>query len=450
MEEGTIRLSYRDGKIVAVDVEDESLSLIQWLVKQKLVPTSQAEKAEEVANSMESDIGSAIVSSGILSPHVYFEKVIVWSLITLGRCMLIEFTNAHFASLAIDPPSVPLGFDRFGSLLQAVREATERGQLEAHFSRQKHHLLVASPMEGFTMEDAKPKPRELRILRAIDGKLTLSNLIDRFGGNEERNRDVLRTIFFAFESGLVIFGADAQLATEEAAAKALVQEWADLQQKDLFALFGVRTLATDEEVLDSYTALAKRFHPDTVREHGAESLRTIKKKLFGYLRESYQEFDTATKRAAYLREHKHDPTRTTHRYRIDMDTFIPVESRLKKADHLASVGQYGEALEHIHKGLMVSAESHELELSRIYLEYLESRQHNHSEPTIGDTIRMIREIMETHGDVARGCSYLGQLYQVAKKTTHALHFYRKALALNPHLTSVQSEINYLEQTQQDP
>ncbi|MEO1234051.1 MAG: hypothetical protein AAFZ18_34665, partial [Myxococcota bacterium] len=203
--DGELALRFRDGKVVEV-WGDGRFSLTRWLLEEAIVTLDQVQEAETHAPSMGGDIGAALVSAGTLAPGVYFEKLLAWATHQVGDALLTDFSARHFVPEDVPAPAIPLGFERFSLPLNALREVTNRGNLERRLLPKRDCPLIPSQVEGMVLEDAKPKPRELRALKAINGAKTLGDLLEEVGGSDERSRDVLRAVLFATEAGFVVFG----------------------------------------------------------------------------------------------------------------------------------------------------------------------------------------------------------------------------------------------------
>ena len=433
---GVIGLQFREGKIVVVDVDDDALSFPAWLIEQNIAASSQIDAAKQLATNMNGDIGGALVSSGTLAPNLYFEKLIAWATVTLGRCALRTFSHVRFKAETIDPPTVPLGFDRFGILFQAVREASDRASLEVKFTDKRDLPLIPSQVEGLTFEDAKPKPRELRVFNAINGVLSLDDLLERFGGDDERNRDILRAVFFATEAGFIIFGVDPKLEAEEAEAAKLTEELRRLANKNRFELFNISATASDREVRQKYTDLAKKYHPDTLRPRCAEALRTAKQNLFSLISEAFETIDTTEKRRQY-RADLESGKATSRTASAKVESTISAETTFKKAEVLMRLKKYDEALQYVDQALGLMPDETEFTIFRVYLRYLDGLKHQSSDGDAQTTARRIAKLMNERGDVARGHLYLGYLYKSLDEVDASIRAFRKVLSFdsgNPEAT----------------
>lgn len=437
-DQGLVKILYRDGKIVTLEVEDQSLSFAQWLIDQGLVtPQKVTEVLAIAATPSKDDIGRAFVSSGALSPNVYYEKVVAWSLATLGHCSLLEFDKTHFRDEPIAPPTISLGFDRLGVFLSAIRETASKDSFISLFNRLMNRPLVPTPVEGFSIEDAKPRPRERRVFKTIDGIFTLSELLHQLGGDDERDRDVLRTVFFSIEAGLVTFAPNEKADLDTAEIKQLEAIWLQLKSQDPFTLFGLSPSSSDKETRDKYNALSAQFHPDSLRPSTSMPLRNLRRRIFNHISVSYQYVDTIDKRDLYRLSSEGSFDEKTRPHTIDIDFLTPIKEHLEKIDKSIDNQKFGLALEQTHKALIIDPKHPELELCRLFLECLPLHQERleHEE-----AIKSITQVIHQHGASVRGYLYLGRLYHHTKALAYSIKCYEKVLTLTPENQSAQIEL----------
>lgn len=428
--DGEVRLSYRDGKIVIVEANDPALSLSTWMVDEHLVTPSQIAEAEEKAPSIGTDLGGALVGAGVISPSIYFEKLRLWATTTIGRCMLRSFTNGGFDLQDVSPPTVPLGFDRFGLLFESLRQVADRKTLELRLLEKRGCPLIPSHIEGVSLEDTKPKPRELRALNAINGVLTLGDVLDQLGGSgDDRTRDVLRAILFATEAGFVIFGQDPIVEKELADARLLEQEYREFRKLNWFELLRVSETSSDEDVRRQYTELAKKYHPNRIR-HGAEvSLREANERLFAIINEAFGALETSDQRYQYA--HDLEAGRAGAADRAHTEAGIEADTYFKKAEILLRMKKYDAAVDQVSDALKRTPSNREFQVFRAYASYLSEYRRGGGEDSVRNAMKAISGIMQYDASIARGYLYLGYLNKALKKDDVSTKYFKKVLELEP-------------------
>lgn len=424
--QGTVRLWLRDGRIVVVETDDPDLSLGRWLVETSVVDERQVEAARSRAESMGGDLGGALVAVGALPPNVYFEKLIAWATVTVGRCLLRPLEQPTFETCEVKAPAIPLGFDRFGLLFEALREVADRATLEKRLLPKRSRPLIPSLVDGVTIEDTKPKPRELRVLNAINGAQTLGDLLDELGGGDERSRDVLRAVLFATEAGFVVFGQDPNLERDLAEVRQLEAVLADLEEKTLFEVFEVSEKSTDEEVRSRYTDLAKKYHPDGLRSDAAPELRAVRDKLFAFVSEGFERLETSDLRYQYALDLEAGRAGASSE-RARVEAALEAETMFKKAEILLRMKKYGEALEHVERALRLAPGDDEFKIFRAYAAYLESARTHQGPSPAHSAIKEISDILKSEANIARGYLYLGYLHKAIDRPEVALRNFRKVL-----------------------
>ncbi|MCA9553872.1 MAG: hypothetical protein KC933_27795 [Myxococcales bacterium] len=118
--DGVITLDFKDGRVVSVSTDIERLSLAGFLLFDELVDQAALDEAAAKAPSMGGDLGGALIALGKVQPHVYFEKYLAWAKKVLGAAVAEPF-EVSFEAGDVATPAVPLGFDRLGAAMDAVR-----------------------------------------------------------------------------------------------------------------------------------------------------------------------------------------------------------------------------------------------------------------------------------------------------------------------------------------
>ncbi len=423
---GEIRLQYREGKIVGLSIDDPDLCFEAWLSSRGLVPEPQLAAARVRSGAFGGDIGAALVAEGALRPDSYFEQRVRWATVTLGRCLLEADAEFEFEPAEVEAPAVPLGFDRYRVLLEAVREAADRTLLEQRTAAWGQAPLIPSQVEGVGIEDLDPRPRELRALNAVNGVLTAAELKKRFGGTEERDREVLRALLFAVGSGFVVLGQDPRMERDRAEAARLERELGELEQKNLFEIFGISERSSDEDVRQRYTDFAKRLHPDGLAPGAAEELRDARERLFAFIGEAFQQIEESDQRYQYALDL--DSGRVGGAAdRAKVEAALEAETLFKKAEILLRVKKYKEALDHLDEARRLAGSDPEFEVLRAYLVYLDTARRGGAEAAAAAAIRAIFEAMKTDGNIIRGYLYLGYLHKTVQKPDVAVKYFKKVL-----------------------
>jgi tetratricopeptide (TPR) repeat protein len=438
--EGDLTVTYKDGKIVAVDTEIEMLSLASYLLGHSVCDQSAIDRALERAPAMGGDLGGALISLGVVQPHVYFEKLIAWALFVLGRSLGMSFESA-FTPAEIPNPPVPLGFDRFGVLLDIVRAGFTRQELQERLARRRGCPVIIANVEGAKIEQMKLKPKELRALNTVNGVKTLGQLIEEMEDPEDKGISALRAIFFASECGFVVFGEDAESKRELVQAEEVRRTLAEMRRKNYLDLFNVTEKSSDEEVRARYTELAKKYHPDTLRQDAVDELREVHGEIFAFINQTFEAIQTETQRFEYKAMHERGETGGTDDLMRVQNT-LHAETLFKKAEILVKVRKYDEAMEHIQEAIVLNPEDKEFRIYLAYVEYMvRVKMQGGSQTEAGEVaIRKIQTLLKAEPNIAAGYLLLGHLNKAVGKPEVATKYFEKVLEYDANHQEASREV----------
>lgn len=426
MRGGGIELGYRDGKIVTVVTDDPEHEIGTWLEAEGIVDEAQLREARERAPAMGGDIGGALIAGGVIEPHIYFEKLIEWAHFTVGTTLLAERPTRRFEPGDLPPPPVPLGFERYSSLFDAMRAAAHRGILEERLLPHRGRPLIPSQVEGLSFDETRPKPRELRAVKAANGVQTLARLLDKLGGSEEKSTDVLTAILFATEAGFVVMGVDPIAEKEEAEARQLEETLERYQNLNFFELLEVSEKSSDEDTRARYTELAKLYHPDGLRADATAALKSAREKLFAYVSEAFEQIESSDARYQYALDLDAGRVGGASE-QAQVQAILESETLFKKAEVLLRMKKYDEALDHVQQAIDRNPEEKEFLIFRSYCNYLSQAKRGEREPAAAVAIKEILGIMKLDANIAVGYLYLGHLNKAVNKPEVALRYFKKVL-----------------------
>ncbi|MEM7678383.1 MAG: J domain-containing protein, partial [Myxococcota bacterium] len=276
MEDGDVRIDLKDGKVIAVSTSAPDLVLSEYLIDAGLIDEAALAKAEITAPSVGGDLGAALVASGQLQPHVYFEALIGWAKQVIGRAALDATDQPSFEACEVPAPSVPLGFDRFSLPVDIVRGGFDIDKIKETLLPKKRCPVVISQVDGVSIDDCKLQPKELRVLNRVNGVRTLQDLLDELGGSEDKDQAVLRAVFFAEQAGFIVFAEDIASRKERAEAANLEALFEKISKQNDFEILGIDEKSSNAEVRDRYTNLAMLYHPDKISADADPSLLEVR------------------------------------------------------------------------------------------------------------------------------------------------------------------------------
>ena len=437
-EEGAITLDFKDGKVVAVGTTIARHSVSSFLLEDGLVDQPTLDQAEAQAPAMGGDIGGALIALGKVPPHVYFDKYLAWAKRVLGVAVAQAF-EASFEAKDVPAPPFPLGFDRLGVAMEAVRAGLSRTRLQDILLPKRPCPLILSQVEGVQLEDVKLKPRELRALKAVDGVKSLGDLIDDLGGSEDKVLPVLQAVYFGEQAGFVVFGDDPHHKRELAEAHATAEEYERLARKNYFEILGVNENSSDDEVRSRYAEFAKKYHPDKIRKEASPELLEARRKIFALASEAAEALETENARYQYA--HDLDSGVVGGQDQLDKaHAILQSETLFKKAEILLKVRKYDEALQHLDKAITLNAGDTEFKILREYVKYLATAKRGEGLLAAESASRAILALMKNEANIASGYLYLGHLYNAQDKEDLALKYFEKVLEYDAHHPEALSQV----------
>ncbi|MEQ9504082.1 MAG: DnaJ domain-containing protein [Deltaproteobacteria bacterium] len=423
--DGKLTITFKDGKVGTIDTDIPALSLESYLLKHKICDADAIATGKERAPAMGGDLGAALISTGAVQPHEWFEKLVAWAYETLASAVSREFDQRNFEAADVPAPPVPLGMDRLGVSFELVRRL-DTARLVELIEESGGCPVIPSQVEGVTIEDTKPKPRELRVLNAIDGVKTVDELVEANGGDEKALRWVRQAIYYAVRTGFAVLGEDPRLKKEREEAVALVEKYERMREQTMFDLLNVTEKSTDEEVRARYTEYAKLYHPDTLRSNAAEELLEARKRIFELIGEAFEAVDTEDKRFQYAHDLEQGLVGSSQDLQKVQDA-LQSETLFKKAEILLRVKKYKEALQHIEQAIALNDDDIEFKVLRSYIVYLDAAKQGDAVPAATAAIKHILALMKNNANIASGYLYLGHLNKVVDKGPLAIKYFEKVL-----------------------
>ncbi|MEM1024675.1 MAG: DnaJ domain-containing protein [Myxococcota bacterium] len=430
-----VAFTLRDGRITGLTVEDDELSLFSHLQRGKLVPPQSLSEAQARAADFGGDLGGALVGMGVLPGDLFFETYVNWALSVLAQVML-HGGESEFKEDAGPPPAIPLSFDRLGVFLQAIR-LLPRARLSEQLMPARNRPLVLSQVDGVSRESLGLKPRELRVMNAVNGARSLAELLDELGSNDEMTFAILRTVFFATEAGLLVLGDDPQHRQEKAQLEQLRKELGDLEKANEFDVLGVSPKSKTEEVRNAYTELAKKYHPDGLRQEALPELRQLRERAFARIGEAFGALDSESKRKRRAEEIAQDSpdAREAEQRAINAAT---AETLYKKAEILLRVRKYDEALEHLDQALRLQPEVLDYRILQLHARYLQGTGPDGVEGA-AEAADEISQLLGT-AESLLGFLTLAQLNKAIGRSEDALRYYRRVLDLDASNSEAKAEV----------
>ena len=424
--EGELRVVYKDGKIVAVETTIPERSLARYLVDHNVASEAAVAAAKVKAPEMGGDLGGALIAAGAVPPHTYFEKFIDWAKKALASVVTHSFRDADLEAKDVPSPVVPLGFDRFGILIEIVRAAGDRLFYSELLTPKRSCPLIPSFPEDVKLEELKLKAGELRVINSVNGVKTLGEVLDTFGGSDQKSTETLHVVYFAEQTGLIVYGEDPLHAKEHAEAERVREQLDKLRKKNYFEILGVSEKSTDEETRTKYADLAKLHHPDKLRQGAAPDLLEVKKEFFALINETFEALQTEKQRYEYANDVAQGRAGGTEDLE-KVQAVLQAETLFKKAEILMKVKKMDDAIAHLDEAISLKPDDVEFKIYRAYYGFLGEKNAANAGELAEKAIKQIQALLKTESNIASGYMFLGYLNKIVGKPQVAVKYFEKVL-----------------------
>ncbi|NJK88977.1 MAG: J domain-containing protein [Myxococcales bacterium] len=333
------------------------------------------------------------------------------------------------------PPLVPLGLDRYASFMEAVR-LIDKATLQARFQPLRACPLVPGLIDGAKVHEFKLKPKELRVLNAANGSRTLAEIAALVGNESDAVRAFLNAVFFGVESGAVSIGADPLLKGERLELVEVQRELDRVKGFNFFQVLGVNDKSTDEEVKARYTELAKKYHPDLLREDALLELREAREKMFSLIQEANASLESDKLRVRYKQQLEDG---RSSQDLVKAQNALLAETALKKAEILLRVKKHEEALEQIDHAIALNNEEPEYHIFHAYLRYL---LRSGGTPSSDEAVPAVEAIKDIQGDKAilSGFVFQAHLHKAIGNSKQMVQCYEKVLEIDASHAEAKQEL----------
>jgi tetratricopeptide (TPR) repeat protein len=120
---------------------------------------------------------------------------------------------------------------------------------------------------------------------------------------------------------------------------------------------------------------------------------------------------------------------------------LQAETAFKKAEVLAKLKKFDEALEHLDEAIKLKGDDTEFKVYRVYYGFLQAqRGGTANEADAEKAIKAIQALMKNDANIAAGYMFLGHLYKVVGKANVAVKYFEKVLEYDDRNADAQREV----------
>jgi len=438
-DDGKIRLSYLDGKIVEVFSTIPELTLGRWLADRNVLTHEALDDRLPIPPERSGDVGDALIAAGLVPPHVFMEKMIEWAKWVIAGALELVAKDTHFDAVLPEAPQIPLSLDRFGVLVEAVRSAPDRGLVVRTMEDAAQRVAIPSSSRGATIDDLKLAPRELRVIRGVDGTKTVGELVS---AAKNDGGLVRRALYLAIEVGLIVLGEDQNLPKDKAEAQRLTQILAKFKEKNPFEVLNVPETANDEEVRARYMDMVKLYHPDHARPGAAPELYDAMRALFAFAQDTFAAIETPAQRDRFkgLRDLGYSGNESEHDV---VRRVIEAEVAFKKAKTFVKLRKYDDALLMMRDAVAKKPKDLELKIHLRYYELLAILGDARTVATPACIDDILKLLKQTEVDMASAHLVLGHLYKSIQNDEAALKSFKRVMKIDSRNHEAEAEIKLM-------
>lgn len=222
-------VSFSNGHIVAVDIDDQSTFLGEMLIQHGYAGPHEVHSALKNKNNRK--IGSYLIQNNQLSPHAFDLVLMEQMNIRLVKTIKDEKVKIHWAASDVEMNSPNIDPEALGTYLHDwIASKISMTWLKSFYVMWSGHVIVKS--SSFTPDH--PALR-MSLLKALDGlfvrlnnQLSLSQLLEVKTYNELA---VFKAVHFLLTRGLIVFTQNVSFSTPQEQLIVLKRVWSELEGK---------------------------------------------------------------------------------------------------------------------------------------------------------------------------------------------------------------------------
>lgn len=242
-------VSYSNGNIVGVDIDDKTTFLGEMLIQNGVADPQDVYNA--IKDKDNRRIGDYLIHHNQLSPHAFDLILMEQMNIRLVRTILDQKIRVNFASAAVEKTHPSIDADSLTVYLHDwIASKLSLNWLKSLYVMWSGNAILKSPI----FRDDHPAlnmslVRSLDDLPAkLDQNLTLTQLLDEKGYSEVA---VYKAIHFLLTKGLIVFAHRVAFANPVEQLKALKKIWQDIESKNSFEVVAYLESSVGSEDLES-------------------------------------------------------------------------------------------------------------------------------------------------------------------------------------------------------
>lgn len=250
-------ISFSNGNIVGVDVDDRTTFLGEMLIQSGYSTPSDVQSALRDKNNRR--IGNFLIQNNQLSPHAFDLILMEQMNIRLARTIVEQKVRINFVNADVEMTSPSIDSDTLLIYLHDwIASKLSLAWLKSLYRIWSGNMIVKSPSFKNTAAMDMSLVKNLDgLLLKLDNQMTLNQLLDVKGYNEVA---VYKAVHFLLTRGIVVFADKRSFSSEHEQLQALKKIWADLDGKNSFEILsyiemGEPSENTNNAAVDEFLSL---------------------------------------------------------------------------------------------------------------------------------------------------------------------------------------------------
>lgn len=261
-------ISFCNGNIVGVDVDDKTTFLGEMLIQSGYATPQDVQEALRVKNNRR--IGDYLIQNNQLSPHAFDLILMEQMNIRLVRTIVDQKIRVNFASAEVEMSNPSIDADSLSFYLHDwIASKISVNWLKSLYVMWSGNIIVKSP----TFRDDHPA-LSMSLVKSLEGltvklnnQITLTQLLDIKGYSEVA---VYKAIHFLLTKGLIVFAQRAAFANPAEQLKVIKKIAAELENKNSYEIVAYMETGTGggsaESMLSDFMTLLGDEPTDTASE----------------------------------------------------------------------------------------------------------------------------------------------------------------------------------------
>jgi CheY-like chemotaxis protein len=324
-------VSFSNGVIVGVDIEDKTTYLGEMLIQSGY---AQVEDVQEALNDKSPRrLGQRLIMANKLSPHA-FDLILTEQMnIRLSRTIVDQMIRINFASAEVEMIEPSIDSDSLSYFLHDWIAS----KLSANWLKSMHVMWSSYRIiRSSTYREDHPALK-MSLIQGLDG-FTVSldrgvTLMDLLGNPDYHESAVHKAIHFLLTKGLISFSKSQAVVTPLEQLKALRKISAELQGKNHFQV--VEFFGLGQETVISVSSMVEEFLPVLGEE--PKDTKSEAYRLWGQIRTRVTEACTAFLDAGQRQQYKQNNLKS------EAEKKLRANSLIEEAKQALQMNQYSKA-----------------------------------------------------------------------------------------------------------